>query len=270
MTAKPVVLAIALFSSTLAIAGTTAIGTANASGQMQVDGYTVRDSATLFDGSTVETSEVGAMLRLEKGTEIKLAVDSRGTFFRDRLVLSRGETELTTSIPFQLQAEGISVVPAAPHTTGVVSLSPEHTVEVAALAGELRVTSSHGVLLANVMPGAAMSFSAEPGAAAAPAADYSDIGLVSSENGHYYLTSTINGTKYEITGKNLSKYVGKKVVINGSLQSGTASAPTSVAVSSIAINGAAGISTLSGVLIGTSVAGGAAVVGYAASSSASP
>lgn len=270
MNGKPLVLAMTLLSSTLAVAGTQAIGTANARGQIQVDGYTVRDSATVFDGSTVETSDVGAMLRLEKGTEIKLAVDSRGTLFRDRLVLSRGEMELTTSVPFQLEAEGFDVVPATPHTSGIVSLSAEHTVEVSALTGELRVTNSRGVLLAHVTPQSAMSFFVEPGAAAAPTSDFSDTGTVSYENGHYYLTSSISGTQYEIVGKNLKKYVGKKVNINGSLQAGTASAPTSVAVSSIAINGATGISALSGVLIGSAIAGGGAVIGYVVASAASP
>ena len=275
MIAKSVVVAMMLFLSSFAVAATPAIGTVSARGEMRVDGYTVRDSATVFDGSTVETSDVGAVLRLGNGTEVKLAADSRGTLFRNRLVLLRGETELSTSNPFQLEASGLDVSPSAPNTSGIVSLSPVNTVEVAALTGELRVRDSRGVLLASVNPSSAISFSVGPGAvegqaAGAQAQTFSDVGVVSLVNGHYYLTSSFTGVKYEITGKDLDKYVGDKVVINGTVRAGTSAKPESVEVSSIAINGGGGISTLGKVLIGTAIGGGGAVIGYTVASAASP
>lgn len=265
MIAKHVAIAITLFSSSFALAASSAIGTVSTRGEIRVGGYAVRGTATLFDNTAVETNEFSATLRLNKGTQIKLGTGSSGTLFRDRLVLSHGETELTTSTPFQLDASGLHVSPSTPGTTGIVSVGPENTVEVASLRGELKVTDGQGTLLAHVSPGATLSFAAEPGAPATPT--FSDTGIVSFEGGHYYLTSSLTGVKYEITGKDLSKYVGKKVVINGTLLSGSAAQPVSVAVSSIAINGpAGGVSTLGKVLIGTSAVGGGIGVGYAIAS----
>ena len=270
MIAKSVVVAVALFSSSIALAASSAIGTVSTRGEIRVGGYAVRGTATLFDNTAVETSDFAATLRLDRGTEIKLAGGSSGTLFRDRLILSRGETELTTSTPFQLDASGLQVSPSAPNTSGIVSVSQENTVEVATLKGELRVTDSHGILLAHVGPGSPVSFSADPSAAGAPAAAFSDIGIVSvDKSGQYFLTSSLTGVKYQISGKDLSKYVGNKVTINGTLISGTPDKPISVAVSSIGINGGTGISTLGKVLIGTSLAGAGVGIGYAVGS-ASP
>ena len=50
----PAVLMI-LSTFSYAAAGTTAIGTVSARGDMRVDGYRVNGDATLFDGTVVET-----------------------------------------------------------------------------------------------------------------------------------------------------------------------------------------------------------------------
>ena len=156
MFAKPIAVAVALFSSSLVFAASSAIGTVSTRGEIRVGGYSVRGTATLFDNTAVETSEFAAILRLDKGTEIKLGAGSSGTLFHDRLVLSRGETELTTKIPFQLEASGFEVSPSGPDTSGIIVVSPQNTVEVAALRGELRVSDSHGALLAHVTEGATL------------------------------------------------------------------------------------------------------------------
>lgn len=272
MIAKSVVIATMLFSSSFGLAAPAAIGTASARGELRVDGYTVRDSATVFNGSTLETGDAGAVVRLTSNTEIKLAADSRGTLFRDHLLLSRGETELTTSHPFRLEVNGLDVLPSSPNTNAVVSLNTANTVEVAALTGALKVTNSNGALLARVSPGAAASLSSAPAGTAPPTAAFSDVGKVTYANGHYYLTSSTTGARYEIVGKGLNQYVGKKVAIRGTVQVGTAQNPVSVMVSSVAIRGgaAAGMPALGKVLLGTGIAGGGAVVGYVVSSAASP
>ena len=230
MFAKPVVVAAVLFLSSFGFAASSAIGTVSTRGEIRVGGYSVKGTATLFDNTAVETNEFAATLRLDKGTEIKLGAGSSGTLFRDRLVLSRGVSELTTNRPFQLEANGLSIQPGTPGTSGTVAVSRENTVEVAALTGELRVTNSHGALLARVSPGAAVSLSAVPGAAGAPAPNFSDIGLISLENGHFYLSSSQTGVKYEIIGNGISHYVGQKVIITGKLLNGTEDQPILVQV----------------------------------------
>jgi len=220
-----------------AAAGTVSIGTASARGDMRVDSYMVRGNATLFDGSVVETGQATADLRLDKGAEITMSTSSRGTLYRDRLVLQRGESELAASSPFKLVANGLRVTPNEKNSRGVVSLRAGNTVEVASLNGSFGVMNDQGILLANVRPGSVVSFAMQAGA---NPTSFSGVGMVSYEDGHYYLTDNAN-VKYEITGKDFKQYVGTKVVISGTIQApATEGAPSVISVSSIGINGGGG------------------------------
>lgn len=279
MITKSVVVSLALFSSSFALAASPGIGTVSTRGEITVGGYVVRGTATLFDNTEVETNDFAATLRLDKGAEIKLGSGSSGTLFRDRLVLSRGETQLTTTTPFQLEANGLSILTSVPNTVGLVSLGAQKTLVVAALKGELRVMDSHHALVAEVSPGASRSFPAEPSAQDSPAQPaaqgappaplaISDIGLLSFENGQFYLTSSLSGIKYQILGSELSKYIGDKVVIEGTVISGSVAQPVSVTIKSIAINGPStgGLTTVGKILIIGTVAGEAGAIGYVISS----
>src|ERR1039457_7128286 len=223
-----------------AAAGTVSIGTASARGDMRVDSYLVKGNATLFDGSVVETGQATANLRLKKGTEITMSTASRGTLHSDRLVLQQGESELAASSSFQLEANGFRVTPNEPNSRGVVSLKTGNTVEVASLNGSFGVTTNHGVLLANVRPGRVVSFAMQAGA---NPANFSGVGLVSFENGTYYLTTNEN-VKYVLTCKDSRKFVGDKVVVSGTLQGGTpgqaGGAGTMLCVKTMDINGGGG------------------------------
>lgn len=275
MIARSVVIAVTVASSSLAFAASSAIGTVSTRGEINVGGYAVRGTATLFDNTPVETSDFAATLRLEKGTEIKLGAGSSSMLFHDRLVLSRGETQLTSATPFEIEANGFRISPNTPNSTGIVTLNSRRDVEVGALQGGLRVTDSSGVLVAKVDPGASVSFPAEPRAQDssapptalhAPPESINDIGLLSLENGRFYLTSTLSGIKYEISRNGLSKYVGDKVVLSGTVVSGSAAQPVLVDVKSIGLNGGPmGMSTLGKILIGSSVAGEAAAIAYVVS-----
>jgi hypothetical protein len=246
-----------------AMAGTASIGTASARGDMRVDSYLVKGNATLFDGSVVETGQASADLRLGKGTEITMATGSRGTLYRDHLVLQQGGSELAASSSFQLDANGLRITPNEPNSRGMVSMKPGNTVEVAVLTGSFGVKSNHGVLLASVRPGRVVSFAMQAGAGST---DFSGKGMISYENGHYYLTTDEN-VKYEVIGKDLKRYVGTKVQISGSVRPATT--PTdgtagTIIVSSMRINGAAtGLSTADILIIGGTSVGAATGIGYA-------
>ena len=263
------VAAILLCMLSYAAAGTVSIGTASARGDMRVDSYLVKGNATLFDGSVVETGQATANLRLNKGTEITMSTASRGTLHSDRLVLQQGESELAASSSFQLEANGLRVTPNEPNSRGVVSLKAGNTVEVASLNGSFGVTTDHGVLLANVRPGRVVSFAMQAGA---NPANFSGVGLVSFDNGTYYLTTNEN-VKYVLTCKDSRKFVGDKVVVSGTLQGGTpgqaGGAGTMLCVKTMDINGGGGgggggMSTttkwiIAGVIIGGGVGVGVAI-----------
>ena len=254
--------AVLLCMLSYAAAGTVSIGTASARGDMRVDSYMVKGNATLFDGSVVETGQATANLRLNKGTEITMATSSRGTLYRDRLVLQQGESQLAASSSYQIEANGLRVTASEPNSRVVVSMKPGKTVEVAALNGSFGVMNDHGILLANIRPGRTVSFAMQAGGSPT---SFQGVGMVSYENGHYYLTTAEN-VKYEITGKDLKEYVNKKVAVTGNLQvlaTQSEGATSEITLSSISINGAAGMSLTSALIIGGVIAGGGAGVGYA-------
>jgi hypothetical protein len=182
---------------------------------MQVDNYSVKGNATLFDGSVVETGQASAQLRLDKGTEITMAASSRGTLYRDHMVLQQGKSELTSSSTFQIKANGLHVTPSGTNAKGVVSLDSGNTVEVAALTGSFKVTNEQGILVASVHPGQPLSFAMQAGGSSTA---FSGTGIVTAEGGHYYIT--VDAVLYEITGKDLSSEVGKTVTITGKIVTG--------------------------------------------------
>jgi hypothetical protein len=231
---------------------------------MRVDGYMVKGDATLFDGTVVETGQASAALRLDKGVEIKLSTSSRGTLHRDRLVLQQGTSELASSNTFQLEANGLRVTPSEPNSRGLVSVSGANTVEVAALTGGFRVTDAHGLLLARIRPGNALSFGV-PQAGAPESSSITVVGKLTVDDGHYYLTASETEVVYELRGQNFDKLVGKNVSITGTLDpnakpAGGASAV--IDVSSAKKKGAEGTSTTAKVIIASLMLGGAAGIGY--------
>jgi hypothetical protein len=237
------------------------IGTVNARGGLRVDGNDVMGNATLFNGSTIETSRASATLRLSAGAEVTLASDSHGTLYRDHLVLKKGKGELAGSSPFQLQAMGLHVSGNSAGSRGVVSVVSDGRIEVTALAGNLGVVNAQGIVLANLQPGRSMAFAMQ---GQGTPTSFSGTGIVSVENGRYYLSADNNVT-YELVGKNLQKYVGTKVVVSGNLQPAAAGGAGGViGVKSIAINGggAVGLTTTELVIIGGVSAGLAATLGW--------
>ena len=254
-----------------ATAGTVSIGTASARGDMRVDSYMVKGNATLFDGSVVETEQATADLRLDKGAKITMSTSSKGTLYHDHLVLQQGKSELVASSPFQVEANGLRVTPNEPNSRGVVSMGAGNTVEVAALNGSFEVTNDHRVLLASVRPGRVVSFSIQAGG---NPMSFEGTGIVSYENGHYYLTLDTNA-KYELIGNDLKKYVDKKVVVTGTVQAAavqSGGANSVVTAAAIDVNGGAGISTkaliIAGVLVGAGLGAGIGI--YETNKSSTP
>lgn len=258
------VAAILLCMISYATAGTISIGTVSSRGNMRIDSYTVEGNATLFDGSVVETGQASADLRLNKGTKITMSSSSRGTLYSDHLVLQQGEGELAASNSFQLQANGIRVTPNEPNSRGFVTIKNGNTVEVASLSGSLGVTSDHGVPLANIRPGHVVSFAMQEGAN--PTSFYG-VGLVSYENGTYYLTTDEN-VKYVLTCKDFHHFAGDKVVVSGTIQGGSGQPGTSgntLCVKSMDVNGGNGPLSkkwlIAGILVAGAIAAAIAIAG---------
>jgi hypothetical protein len=252
-----------------AAAGTRPIGTVSARGNVRVDGYTVSGNGTLFDGTEVQTDQAAATLRLDNGTEIKLAINSSGVVYRDHLLLQRGRSQLkTSSSRFVFEAGGLRLAPSGPNSVGVVSLTPVNRVEVGALAGEFVITDDSGSSVARVSPGAAMSLDPAAEGGEPPKGTFSEVGLVSVESGHYYLTGA-DGKKYELVNwpaKDLQKLVGDKVQVTGVLEAAP-SGVSQVLVISIQLNGSISSNTKKIWIVTAIAGGGAAGVGIAVAES---
>jgi hypothetical protein len=179
---------------------------------MRVDGYTIRGNATLFDGTIVETDQAAATLRLDNGEEMILSSGSRGTMYRDRLVLQKGATELAASNRFPVEANGLRITPSQPNSQAVVSLRGADKIEVAALTGEFKVTSDERLPLASVPSHTMMAFAMQDSDPSDTA--FTATGSISLENGKYYVTIG-TGTKYELRGKSFQSSVGKTVAVQG-------------------------------------------------------
>lgn len=257
-----------------AAAATVSIGTASARGDMRVDNYLVEGNATLFDGSVVETGQASADLRLQKGAEIILGRSSRATLYGDRIVLEQGETELTASSPFQLQASVVRVTPNNPDSRWTVSLKPDNTVEVAALTGAVGVRSEHGIMLANVLPGRPLSFamqqdgnsSAQSGSGAAQGGRRSAFvgtGVLNYSEDQYFLTVAKTGVTYQIVGvgRRLGELAGQTVTITGTLDPNVAPTPPGTAVVDVHRyrKAGGGVLLIDGLLVGAGIATGVGI-----------
>jgi hypothetical protein len=214
-----------------ASAATVSIGSVFARGGMWVDNYRVLGNATLFDGSVVQTGHATAILRLGKGAEITMASDSRAAIYRDRLLILQGETELTASPSFHIEANGLRATPGEENSRGVVSFTAENTVEVAAITGSFAVADGQGVLLASVHPGQSISFAMQANSDPSACIATGRIGL---DSGNYFVTVVPTGIKYQLAGKDLAKLlgnlVGESVAIKGAIVSGAAPAGEAKAV----------------------------------------
>jgi hypothetical protein len=240
-----------------AAAGTVSIGTASVRGNMRVDNYVVKGDATLFNGSVVETDQATANLRLDKGTQITLSTNSRGTMYSDHAVLQQGESQVIASNSFQLQAGPVHVFPNLPNSVGIVTLKPDNSVEVASLSGSFGVSSNNGVMLANIHPGRVVNFAMQTPPASQTA--FSGLGIVSFDNGTYYLT-TDEDVKYVLTCRDSHRYIGDKVYVTGTVEA-PAGQPAGVqgtllCVKTMDVNGPGGLSRGTKWLIAGLIVGG--------------
>jgi hypothetical protein len=194
-------------------------------------------------------------------------VDSRGKLYGDRMVLEKGATEVRKSGSFRLEANNLRIVPIDASSKGLVSMKGINRVEVSALTGGFNVSTQSGMLLAKVVPGAALEFDGQAAGATAP---IRTTGLVSKEEGRFFLT-TSTGVKYELTGRSFDGLVGKTATIVGTPDpnatphlSATSVLVVSNSKGAVVALGAGGAAAGTAAGSGTGAAAGAAAGGAAA------
>lgn len=148
-------------------AATPAIGVAFSNGTLLINNANAVGNASLFDGSTVETSGEASRLHLKSGADVQMGSESRGKVFADRTVLEKGMMELKTTGKYGIEAKSLQITGTDSDAMAKVSIHGK-TVQVASLSGHVQVASAAGVVVANIAPGMAFDFTPQDQGATAP------------------------------------------------------------------------------------------------------
>lgn len=260
----------------VAVAAPLSIGFVKSTGDFRVDGSTIRQNGTVFDGNLIETTASRSVVELASA-EITLSPESRAKVFRDHTVLEKGTGVVKESGNHLIEADTLRISPSAKDSVVQIDVTSPTNITVAARSGSADVRSASGVLVASVRPGLALAFGSQAGAATA----FDMTGVEEFKDGKYFLTDATTHVTVQLDGPELAKYVGKCVEVTGSIIPGaTPPAPASelVQVARIKagscgnsgagpVGGAAargGLSTAAKVAIIGGVAAGGTAVGLAA------
>jgi hypothetical protein len=194
-------------------AATPIIGVVSASGGFSMNNASVRDNATVPEGSTIETEKTSSVLHLLGGTRVELGLLSRGRVYRDRLMLEKGVADVKGSNPFRVEALSLRIAPSHRDGFGRVAFVNEGTIEVAAVSGGLRVTSAEGVVIADLAPGMALAFRPQ---AEATARNTTLTGCLKKIENRYLLTDETSNVVFEVQGFDAARMAGHRVQVSGS------------------------------------------------------
>jgi hypothetical protein len=213
-------LAIALAANLSVVsAAAPAIGVAMAKGALSVDSSWVAGNGTVFDGTTIETGRASSDVRLANGVRMTLGAGSRGKFYRDHVLLEKGQGELLSG---EFMSGGYRILVRSlqidSRNSARVSVTSGNRVLVEALNGPLQVSrasgNATGQLVASVVPGHSLELEAQEAGAAAPE---TMTGCVWKANGHYFLKDEVSGVTVELSGSELEKLAGHRTEVTGSI-----------------------------------------------------
>ena len=189
---------------------TPAIGIVTASGHFTVQGSEVWGNATLFEGSTVETTAASSQLALSNGVKMQLGAGSRARVFAGRLMLDKGVGQVGQAAPFEVDAAGFKIRGAGVRI-GVGA--PDHMVEIAALTGVAKVFGNGDVLLAAIPAGRRMNLAFQ----AAQSGTLTRTGCLVYKDAHYILQDDDTQEVVELAGnaQDFSKNLGNRVEVKG-------------------------------------------------------
>jgi len=192
-------------------AATGGIGIATSSGSFRVGQAPVTGNATLFEGSVVETSGTPSVLDLNGGTRLELGAGSRGTVYRDRLILEKGTGRVQGQSGYRLEVRNLHVLPS-PAGAARVQVGTGNIVEVEAVSAPVSVTTSGGLLVASVAAGNSLAFEPQAAGAEAP---FTVSGCVQKVGDGFELRDDTASVTFRLRGSGLEKYAGRRVEIIG-------------------------------------------------------
>jgi hypothetical protein len=191
----------------MSLAASNVLGTVVSDGDFRMNASLVTGTATLFEGSAVESGRAPSRLDLSRAWML-LAADSKVRVTSTRLFLERGTGETGGERPLEMEARTLRVVPSGARASARVKLDGANVL-VGALNGPVKVQTGGGVLLAMVPPGSTLSF--EPQAANSDAYDLN--GCLLWKANHHVLFA--NGQEFILDGEKLAPMTGNRVHVTG-------------------------------------------------------
>jgi hypothetical protein len=205
-------------SSSLMAAGAV-VGLAVSSGTFMVDKASVAGSATLFEGSTIQTGKTVSRLDL-KGAWFQLAADSQVTVSEKLVTLNRGMGVLGGQPGYNIVARSLRIATGNPSAVARVWLDGDNSVRVAAVNGPVHVYNGTGLVVTDVVPGRVFAFAPQAGAA-----DSADVnGCLLFKAGKFIIVDQ-NGQVAEVTGRDVTQNSGNPVHITGRISTTATTVP---------------------------------------------
>jgi hypothetical protein len=190
------------------------IGVVSAEGSFWVDSAGVSDHATVFEGSTVETTDAPAAVQIGSAVRVLLDANSRVQVYADRLLLERGRGQLDSGSNYRVEARTLRVMVGSAESRAVVAIGDSGAVEVGSLNGDIRVTNTDGVRVANVGPGNSVELRVEQGR------DTTILtGCVAVAGSVYLMRDEVSAVTVELRGAEMAAQTGKRVQVTGKVVS---------------------------------------------------
>lgn len=215
---EKMIVAVMVSSLSIGLAAPPAIGIAQSTGRFQMDNSPVSGTATVFEGSRIDTKSSAPRIDLQSGPSFQLSPDSRAVVYGNRAVIEQGggifESSERASGTFQVQARNLSIQSDQGAGSARVQLAGATRVQVAALRGAVRVRNAQGVLVASLAPGTSLEF--DPQASQGGKARVS--GCLQRKANRFMLTDETTSVTMELRGEGLDKEVGNNVLVNGTME----------------------------------------------------
>ncbi len=195
-----------------AVNGAPVIGMTSGQSGVILDNSKVGSSATLFEGSTVQTTAY-SRIHLNDGTRLDLAADSKARVFARRATLEIGTTEVQSASGYEIETPTLRIRPNEARSVARIRVEGGNRVFVTALNAPVSVLNHDGMLVARVNPGLPLSFLPQ----AAGAAAFDKTGCVLEKDGTAVFVDQSGNEISELRGTDLRKMVGNRAHVTGSI-----------------------------------------------------
>jgi hypothetical protein len=218
-----------------ASAATASLGFLTTEGSFQLDQSKLWGTATIFEGSVVETKVASCRIHLGSGAEIDLAPESRARFFAGRAVIEKGALRLEAAAGYRVEARSFRISSDAAHTVAAVKLQSGAGVAASASSGRLLVANAAGMVVADLPPGKEVTVTPENDAVTGLT---KLSGCVQAVKQSIILLDQASNLSFVLRGGGIEASLGSRVEITGKAQPSPAAShgsPTVVDVTQVKV-----------------------------------